>query len=306
MHLRGRITEEQKNYYIVDTDNGPVRASLKGVSRKQHARLYVGDIVDIELYNSEPPESIIRQLVPRKNTLQKPPVANIDQVLLICTMKEPLLDLDFVDRFLFACGTLRLPVRLVFNKCDLLDESETITQSGITALYEKIGYPCLCVSALTGENIGNIITHGSNALSIFAGQSGAGKTAILSRIFPDRTFRIGELSRNIQRGVHTTTSITLLKLPQSGYIADTPGFSTMELPHIPEDEVATFFPDIAANQGSCKFANCIHGNEPGCAIKEMVQRGEIAESRYANYLKIYTYMHRKNRDYKGMKRDSNY
>ena len=194
------------------------------------------------------------------------------------------------------------PVLMVFNKSDLLTGAEKIAQAQIAGLYENIGYACLQASALTGENIEGIIMYCKNTLSIFAGQSGTGKSAILSRVFPDHTFRISELSKNIQRGVHTTTGITLLKLSESSYIADTPGFSLMELPQIPEEEVVSFFPDIGLKQGSCKFSNCIHENEPGCFIKEMVGKGEIPQSRYLNYLKVYNYMNRKNRDYKGKMR----
>ena len=158
------------------------------------------------------------------------------------------------------------------------------------------------MSALTGENVDSIIGHCKGTVSIFAGQSGTGKSTILSKIFPDKSFRISELSKNIQRGVHTTTNISLLKLSESGYIADTPGFSFIDLPVVPEEEVVSFFPDIASEQGECKFANCIHENEPDCKIKEKVNNREITESRYTNYLKIYHIMKDKNRDYQGKER----
>jgi len=302
MQFRGRIIEEQKNYYLLDTEQGVIRSILKGVIKKKEKRLYVGDVVTVELFNTDIPEGIIRALHPRKNTLHKPAVTNIDQIILVITIVEPALDLEFIDRFLFSCGVLSFPAILAFNKIDLLTQKEKKTQSEIISLYERIGYTCIEVSAFTGENIDSIIRHCKNTVSIFAGQSGTGKSTILSKIFPDKSFRISELSKNIQRGIHTTTNISLLKLTESGYIADTPGFSFIELPVIPEDEVVSFFPDIASEQGACKFANCIHENEPECRVKEMIEEGEIPESRYQSYVKIYHYMYEKNREYKEQKK----
>lgn len=302
MELRGIIIEEQKSYYLVDTEQGVIRSTLKGVIKREEKRLYVGDIVTIELFNIDIPEGIIRKLHPRKNTLRKPAVTNIDQTILVITVKEPALDIEFIDRFLFSCSVLDFPVILAFNKIDLLTQKEKNAQSEIISLYEKIGYTCIEISALTEDNLNSVVEHCKNTLSIFAGQSGTGKSTILSKIFPDKSFRISELSKNIQRGIHTTTNISLLKLAESGYIADTPGFSFIDLPVVPEEEVVSFFPDIASREGECKFANCIHENEPECKIKEMVENGEISESRYNSYIKIYYIMYNKSREYKEKKK----
>lgn len=298
MHLSGRIIEEQKSYYLIDTEQGVIRSILKGVIKKKEKRLYVGDVVNIEVFNIDTHEGIIRNLHPRKNTLHKPAVTNIDQIILVNTLKEPAISLEFIDRFLFSCGVLDFPVIIAFNKIDLLKQEDRQAQSEIISWYEKIGYPWIEISALTGENIDGIIEHCKNTISIFAGQSGTGKSTILSKIFPEKSFRISELSENIKRGIHTTSNISLLKLAQDGYIADTPGFSFMDLPVVPEEEVVTFFPDIASEEGECKFANCIHENEPDCKIVEMVENGEIMESRYTNYLKIYHIMKRERKDYR--------
>ena len=252
MQLRGRIIEEQKSYYLVDTEQGVIRSTLKGVLKKKEKRLYVGDNVTIELFNIDIPEGIIRTLHSRKNTLHKPAVTNIDRIILVITIIEPALDLEFIDRFLFSCSVLDFPVILAFNKIDLLTQKGKEAQSEIVSLYEKIGYMCIEISALTGENVDIVVEHCKNLVSIFAGQSGTGKSTILSKIFPDKSFRISELSKNIQRGIHTTTNISLLKLTESGYIADTPGFSFIDLPVVPEEEVVSFFPDIASELGELK------------------------------------------------------
>ncbi len=298
MQLRGLIVEERKNYYHVDTEKGIIRSLLKGVLKKERKRLFVGDFVTIEIYNSDIPEGIIRELHPRKNILQKPSVVNIDQVILILTLKSPPLDLAFVDRFLFSMGVLAFPVHIVFNKGDLLTNGDTQSLSALVAYYTQLEYPCLQTSALTGENIDRLVEQCRESLSIFAGPSGTGKSTILAAIFPDHQFRIGDLSKSTHRGVHTTTHITLLKLADSGHIADTPGFSYMQLPQVDEKEVAAYFPEIAAEQGACKFNDCIHENEPQCAVKQKVASKEILPSRHENYLKIYHTMREKRREYR--------
>ncbi len=298
MQLSGRIVEEQKNYYIVDTEQGNIRSVLKGNIKKEKKRLYAGDFVDIEVFNKDIPEGIIRRLYPRKNNLQRPAVANIDQIVLVNSFKMPPLDLEFIDFFLFYSAVLDFSTILIFNKSDLLTESDRSSLLEIIEIYEKIGYSCIQTSALTGKNINLIAKQCENRLSILAGPSGSGKSTILARIFPDCYFRTNELSKSICRGKHTTTNTTLLKLIPKGYIADTPGFSHIHLPEMPEEQVVSYFPDIASKQGNCRFSNCIHDNEPGCAVKEMVDKGEIMGSRYKNYLKIYRIMEKKQREYR--------
>ncbi len=299
MLVHGRIVEEQKNYYLVDTEKGLVRSFLKGVLKKKQKRLYVGDFVTVEIFNFDIPEGIVRELHPRKNILHKPPVANIDRVILIQTLHEPPLDIEFMDRFLFSMQVPGYPVCIVFNKSDILADTDRAAVETLIQYYSRLGYTCLQTSALTGDNIDILIAACRDTLSIFAGPSGTGKTTILSTIFPDHDFRIGELSKVTGRGVHTTTHITLLKLTDGGYIADTPGFSFVQPPQINETEVAAYFPEIAAMQGSCKFNNCIHENEPQCAVREKAESGEILRSRYDTYLKLYHLMKEKRREYRG-------
>ena len=297
MILCGRVIEEQKSYYQISTELGTIRSTLKGVLKKKKKRLYVGDFVRIELFNSDIPEGIIRELLPRKNKLTKPAVSNVDQVLLLCTYKEPAIDIQFINKFLFLSNVLNLPTIIIFNKNDLLLKTDIKVLSKIMARYTDIGYICFSTSALTGENIESLLSVCKDKFSIFAGPSGTGKSTILSRIFPDKTFRTNALSKNIQRGIHTTTHTTLLKLNDTGYIADTPGFSFVDLPVMDEYKVISYFPDIASEQGKCKFANCIHDNEPGCNVKTKVSHGYIDEYRYQCYLNIFHLMREKRKKY---------
>lgn len=297
MQVRGKIIEEQKNYYTVDTSVGTVRSELKGKIKQKEKRLYVGDIVTIEFYNQDPPEAVIRELHPRVNFLSKPAVANIDLVFFVNTFKEPAMDYEFIDRFLFMAQVYRFPVVLVFNKDDMLLDSERAILTDILSYYEKIGFPGLLLSAKTGDHLKQLIDYGKEKISILAGLSGVGKSTILSSIFPQHTFRTGELSKSISRGMHITTATTLLKLPHGGYMADTPGFSYISLPIVDEETVGHYFSEIDRASDSCKFTNCIHDNEPGCAVKEMVAQGTIKESRYEMYLKIHSFMKNKRREY---------
>ncbi|MGD9200193.1 MAG: ribosome small subunit-dependent GTPase A [Chitinispirillia bacterium] len=297
MILCGRIIEEQKSYYQISTEVGIIRSTLKGVLKKKKKRLYVGDFVRIEIFNSDIPEGIIRELLPRKNRLTKPAVSNIDQVLLLITYKEPVMDIHFINKFLFLSNVLNLPTIIVFNKNDLLVESDITALKKIMARYKDIGYICFSTSAFTGENIDALMALCRNKCSIFAGPSGTGKSTVLSKIFPDKTFRTKKLSKHIQRGIHTTTHTTLLKLKDTGYIADTPGFSFVDLPIMDEQKVITYFPDIASEQGKCKFADCIHDNEPGCYVKTKVSHGYIDEYRYQCYLNIFHFMKEKRKKY---------
>lgn len=297
MILYGRIIEEQKSYYQISTDLGIIRSTLKGILKKKKKRLYVGDFVRIELFNNDMPEGIIRELLPRKNKLTKPAVSNIDQVLLLNTYKEPAIDIQFINQFLFLSNVLNVATIVIFNKNDLLLEPEITALNKIIAQYTDIGYVCFSTSALTGENLDYMVSMCKDKFSIIAGPSGTGKSTILSKIFPDKTFKTNKLSKHIQRGTHTTTHTTLLKLENAGYIADTPGFSFVDLPLLHEHEVVTYFPDIASEQGECKFTNCVHINEPGCSIKTKVSHGYINEYRYQCYLNIFHLMKEKRKKY---------
>ncbi len=302
MLLSGKIIEEQKNYYIVDTEAGIVQSTLKGALKKKKNRLYVGDQVTIEVFNKDPLEGIIRKLEKRKNVFPRPAIANIEQVVLVNTFKAPQLHLGFVDRFLFTSEVFGFSTVLVFNKMDLLDGDERKLLEPLTVYYEKIGYKTLEISALSGDSIESFIDACQERVSILAGQSGTGKSTILAQVFPSRHFRTNELSKQINRGTHTTTNTTLLKLPESGYIADSPGVSYVDLPKVDEREVSRHFPEIYSCQSECRFHNCMHDNEPGCAVKLQVESGDIIQSRYDNYITICKSVKELRQNYRGNRR----
>ena len=298
MQTSGRIIEEQKNYFIIDTAPGALRATTKGALKKNRTRLCVGDFVDYEVTNEDRLEGVITKLHNRKSFLMRPPLANLDLVVLITTFKEPPLDLDGVDRFLFAASVHGFMPLIVFNKIDRLTETELAELNALCETYRSMEYTVLSSSAMTGVGVDDIISHCTDRVAAFAGLSGVGKSTLLSKILPGVEFRIGDVSGATGRGTHTTTFVRLLPLPRGGHIADTPGFSFVSVPSIDESEVINHFPELARQIGRCKFNNCIHDNDKGCAVAELVLSGEIASWRVEHYLKIFREMRDKRREYR--------
>jgi ribosome biogenesis GTPase / thiamine phosphate phosphatase len=297
MPITGRIIEEQKNYFIIDTVQGTLRAATSGLLKKDAKRVCVGDMVDCEITNIDTPAGVILSIHERTSFLNRPPVANLTQVILVCTVKEPPLDLEATDRFLVCASAYGLAPVLVFNKNDRLAPAESASLETIVSVYKRCGYQVLLTSAHTGAGLEQLMQTCADRVSAFAGLSGVGKSALLSKIFPDRTFTLGEVSGPTGRGTHTTTRVTLLPLPKGGYIADTPGLSFVDLPLVPEEDIMTYFPELDRQIGSCRFNNCIHENEPGCRVRELVDAGEIAAWRVEHYLKIFKEMKERRRQY---------
>jgi len=293
MAIPGRIVQEEKNYFIIDTARGTLRAATRGLLKKDSKRVCVGDMVDCEVTNSDTREGIILTIHERTSCLIRPPLANLTQVILVCTVKEPPLDLEATDRFLVCTSAYGLTPALVFNKSDRLTDAEQASLGLITAVYRRCGYTTIITSAFNGSGLEELMGICAGRVSAFAGLSGVGKSALLSKIFPDRAFRLGEVSGPTGRGTHTTTCVTLLPLPNppnGGYIADTPGIAFVDLPLVPEEDIAGYFPELEQQIGKCKFNNCIHENEPGCRVRELVDAGEIAAWRVEHYLKMFKEM----------------
>jgi len=295
-----RIIEERKNYYVVDTEEyGQVRAVLKGAIRKKHRRLAVGDFVVIDLFDPEKGEAVVRSVAPRTNELPRPLVANIDQVIFINCFKEPALEYSYIDRFLFAASVNDIPVKMVFNKIDLLDEEEAEELEEVCELYRYFGYDVRSSSMNHPNTVEMIREMCHGKLTVFAGPSGVGKSSLLSKLFPDREFITDELSEHISRGKNTTTHTSLLLFNDGeSYVADTPGFSMMKMPKIDADRVKYHFPEVSEIGEVCRFNNCNHDNEPGCAVKDAVETGEIPDARYANYLELLNLMRGAAKDYR--------
>jgi ribosome biogenesis GTPase len=287
MNFTGRLIEEQKNYFVVNTEAGDVRAVLKGVLKKERLRALVGDIVDLELTNSDTLEGIIIKIHNRESSLKRPSISNITQIAFITSYNQPPIDLEALDRYLFSAEAYELHSIIVFNKMDILDSKELSELRKLASIYTNAGYEVLFTSAISGEGLDKLIERCRNELTAFAGLSGVGKSSLLQKIFPVMEFRIGNLSGATGRGSHTTTNAVLLMLDKNSFIADTPGHSFVDIPVLPKDSVCACFPEIAKQTGNCRFNNCLHDGEPGCAVQALIDKGEIAGFRREHFLKIY-------------------
>jgi ribosome biogenesis GTPase / thiamine phosphate phosphatase len=284
----GRITELQKSVYTVDTAAGAVACVLKGTLKGRHAKPCVGDSVAIEVRPDASPPGVITELLPRRNMLRRPFVANVDRILFMVSMREPRVELQTIDRFLVGVEARDLSAALLFNKTDLLDTPELDEQNRVMALYQAAGYAALALSAQSGEGVEELKALCAGRVSILAGMSGVGKSTLLNRLFPEGDIATAEVSGKTGRGVHTTSTTMLLRLGPGTYIADTPGFAAPDLPDMDSRDVAASFPEMRALTGRCQFNDCRHDGEPGCVVREQVACGAIAQSRFHSYLAFMT------------------
>ncbi|MCX7726734.1 MAG: ribosome small subunit-dependent GTPase A [Chitinispirillaceae bacterium] len=292
----GRIVEAQKNCFVINCQGEKVRADISGKMRHFQQRVRVGDIVEVKIIDrGNPQRGIIMYAKKPQTLLTRPRLANCSQVLCICTLKEPPLNFEHLDRLLFSAHVNNLRPCIVFNKIDILDEKEKEELKKITDAYKQIGYDVLWTSAKEKTGIDRIIDYCTGNITACIGESGVGKSSLLSVVFPDVEFKTGEISEATEHGKHTTTFIRLLELPDGGYIADTPGVSSLELPLVDEKEVMNYFPEFGDYIGKCHYSDCIHDKEPNCLISEKVKEGKILEWRYNHYLKFYYEILEKNK-----------
>ena len=256
----------------------------------------VGDIVNFSVEDEEVKEGIIHSIDPRANYVvrQSPRkkhnvhliASNIDQAMLIVTVKMPDVKLGFIDRFLLMTQPYDIPVTIVINKKDLLDEEDMELCEAISSIYTNIGYKVMLVSALTGEGIDLLKNELKDKTTLVSGQSGVGKTSLINAIEPNIGLRTSEISDYTGKGQHTTTFAEMFTLSSGGDIIDTPGIKTLGFNHFEVLDVAHNFKEIFILSEHCKFNNCTHRNEPKCAVKEAVDRSAIHPIRYSNYLQI--------------------
>jgi ribosome biogenesis GTPase / thiamine phosphate phosphatase len=282
----GIVIEEHKSVYEVDTGSEVIACTPSGTVRNRTGKPVVGDHVQIDVLRRDPAEGLIVLVEKRRNLLGRPVIANVDQALYVLTVKDPAFDAEATDRFLFLAESLDLNVVMVINKTDLLSNDEHVILETLIATYKKAGYATMATSALDPPSLSTIIGLCRDKISCFAGTSGVGKTSIMNALFPEFDRTTQKTSKKLGRGRQTTASTMLLKLQEGGYLADTPGFEIVDLPYCFPEETQLNFPELKKAIGTCKFNNCLHENEPGCAIKEMVDKGYIAESRYRNYLRF--------------------
>ncbi|MCC8424956.1 ribosome small subunit-dependent GTPase A [Mucilaginibacter sp. UR6-11] len=299
--MQGLITKSTGSWYQVRTPEGArYDCRIKGIFRTKGITttnpLAVGDIVDFDL-EPEQQTGVITKLHQRKNYIIRKSInlskqaqiiaANLDQALLVVTLASPRTSLGFIDRFLVTAEAYGIPARLIYNKLDLFSDEGLAILADYREVYEKIGYPCYEVSALEGTNISLVQDLLKDKVTLFSGHSGVGKSSLINALLPDLELRTSEVSEWSDKGTHTTTFAEMFELPQGGFIIDTPGIRELGVIDIEKQELGHFFPEMRSRMRNCKFNNCQHINEPGCAVLAALENGEIELSRYESYLSIY-------------------
>ena len=297
--MEGIVIKSTGSWYDVYQDDATVvKCRLRGQFRikgiKNTNPVVVGDRVGFIM--EEDGNGQIVDIEPRKNYIERKSTnlskishliaSNIDIVFLVVTLKQPRTSLGFIDRFLMAAEGFRIPVCLVFNKMDLYSDEELKIVHELEELYVKVGYEWLEYSAQNPVNKELLKEKMKNRVSLFSGHSGVGKSAIVNTVEPGLNLRIGAISEAHQKGMHTTTFAQMFPLENGGFIIDTPGIKEFGLIQYSKEEVRDYFPEIRKFNNLCKFDNCTHTHEPGCKVLEAVENGEIAQSRYNNYLAI--------------------
>ncbi len=299
--MKGTVYKSTGSWYIVKDEAGKFwNARMKGVMKLDDITstnpIAVGDTIEMEIEAEESSTAIIDEIYDRHNYINRQSprhkhqhhivAANLDQSLLVATLKEPKTSQGFIDRFLVASEMYHVPALIIFNKSDLYKKKELDKYTEWKAMYEAVGYTVLLISAVNNEGITDVVKLLNNKTTLISGHSGVGKSSLLNAIFPDIKLKTQDVSGWSGKGQHTTTFAEMYDLPQGGRIIDTPGMREFGLVDIEKQEVSHYFPEMRDRLNNCQFNNCLHYNEPGCAIKAAVNDGEIHEDRYISYLGI--------------------
>lgn len=298
--MKGLVIKNTGSWVTVRLDDGnTVNCKMRGVLRLKGLRctnpVAVGDRVQVEDKGGDAP--VVGDIEPRRNYIIRRSsnlskefqiiAANLDQAVLVATLTNPETSTTFIDRFLATAEAYQVPAVLAFNKIDLLDTEEWRNRlDELKTIYESIGYPVVTLSAATGEGADALRTQLAGKMSLLSGNSGVGKSSIINLLVPDAHVRVGDVSHTHHKGMHTTTFSELLDLPDGGAIIDTPGVKAFGTIDFERAEVAHYFPEIFRISDDCRFNNCTHTHEPGCAVLEAVEQGKIAPSRFTSYLSI--------------------
>ena len=297
--MNGLVVKNSGSWYLVKTDAGRlVECKIKGSFRIKDIRttnpIAIGDRVLFEPIDDV--SGLIYEICDRRNYIIRRSsnlskhahviAANLDLAALVVTIKNPITYTIFIDRFLATAEAYRIPACLIFNKIDCYDEDDFEYLRAIAHLYTSLGYPVFEVSALQPETLAALIDFLKGKINLFSGNSGVGKSTLIKAVLPDADIKIGGISTAHNRGMHTTTLSEMYELENGGYIIDTPGIKGFGIVDMEKDEIGHYFVEIFAASKKCRFNNCRHIHEPGCAVRQAVEKHEISQSRYQSYLNI--------------------
>ena len=296
--MKGLVVKNTGSWYTVRTDDGQlIDSKIKGNFRLKGIRstnpVAVGDRVTI--VTNQEGTAFITEIDDRRNYIIRKSqnlskqshiiAANVDQALLVVTVNRPLTSTTFIDRFLASAEAYRVPVVLIFNKTDLLDADEARYQNGLIHLYETVGYECRAISAETGEGVDELLPMLEGKITLLSGNSGVGKSTLINRLVPGADLRTSEISDAHNTGQHTTTFSEMIPI-EKGYLIDTPGIKGFGTFDMEPEELTSYFKEIFTFSKDCRFSNCTHTHEPGCAVLKALEDHYISQSRYQSYLSM--------------------
>ena len=298
--MKGRALRSTGSWYLVRLDDGRrVECRVKGKFKLDEEKLTnpvaVGDLVSIE-FEEHDNTAIIGEIFQRTNYISRQSprqkqarhiiAANLDQAFLVATISNPRTSTGFIDRFLLTAEAYGIPAHIIFNKQDLMQGKDLKKQDEVVKLYEQVGYPVHLVAAQSGDGMEELKKLLRNKTTLISGHSGVGKSTLINAIHPLANLKTGAISEYHQKGMHVTTFAEMHEVPFGGYVIDTPGIKEFGLLDIEPQEVGHYFREMRALVSECKFNNCLHVNEPKCAVKQALLEGKISEERYKNYLNI--------------------
>ncbi len=286
--MKGKIIRGVGGFYTVHAQNTVIyECRAKGIFRKENIKPLVGDDVEFSILDEKEKTGNVDALLPRKNELSRPAAANVDQAMVVFSLTSPSPNLGLLDRFLIMMGQQNIPVIICFNKTDLAGDHK---ERELEEIYRDCGCPLCFSSVKKGTGLSKIRSLLEGKTTVLAGPSGVGKSSLTNAFFPGEVMETGELSKKVSRGKNTTRHTRLLVLPPikesgsaSSYLLDTPGFSSLYLEDIMVEELKEYYPEFTPYAQNCRFSTCMHLKEPGCAVKDAVDKGQIHPKRYESY-----------------------
>lgn len=275
--IKGTITKGIGGFYYVSTSLGIIECRARGIFRKQKITPLVGDEVTVTVNKENSKTGAIEGISERKSSLIRPAVANVTQMVAVCAVENPRPSCYVLDKLIASAEFINLKIAICFNKSDLSESRE------LAEVYENAGFRVIVASAQKNEGISELRDILKDEITVFAGNSGVGKSSLLNCLLGEELFKTGEVSSRVERGKHTTRHSELVKLPQGGFIIDTPGFSSFDLCDISPEELPQLFREFGKYTGNCRFLDCRHISEPNCGVIGAVNEGKIAPSRHESY-----------------------